>query len=178
MSQAVRESMASSPGLAQSSRLGVDQDLLAGPDDIDDCAAVINQNDMGSLRDKWKQAYGLAPAPRVGRDILVLALAWNDQAKNGNGLRRWSREAIERMKSDIKVGEVRIECVAFPKTPTPGTTLIREWNGTTHQVLVLDKGFAYEGRVWRSLSQIAGEITGSRWNGPAFFGLRSKKRRP
>ena len=178
MNQVVCEAMRSSLKMGRSSQLGIRQDLLAGADDVGKCAANIDQNDMGSLRDMWTQVYGLAPPPRVGRDILVLALAWNDQAKNGNGLGRWSREAIERMKSDIKVGEVRIECVAFPKTPTPGTTLIREWNGTTHQVLVLDKGFAYEGRVWRSLSQIAGEITGSRWNGPAFFGLRSKKAGP
>lgn len=178
MNQAVREAMGSSPGTARSSRLGISQDLLAGADDIGNCAAHIDQNDMGSLRDMWTQVYGLAPPPRVGRDILVLALAWNVQAKNGNGLSRWARAAVQRVKAEIKDGKVQIENVAFPKTPTPGTTLIREWNGTTHQVLVLDRGFAYEGRVWRSLSQIAGEITGSRWNGPAFFGLRSKKAGP
>jgi len=54
-------------------------------------------------------------------------------------------------------------------------SLVREWHGTIHQVLVVEKGFVWNDTVWNSLSSIAREITGTRWNGPAFFGLRSKR---
>ena len=58
---------------------------------------------------------------------------------------------------------------------TPGTVLTREWNGQHHRVMVLEDGFALEGRSYRSLSEIAKTITGTQWNGPRFFGLRDKK---
>ena len=58
---------------------------------------------------------------------------------------------------------------------TPGTVLTREWNGQHHRVMVLEDGFALEGRSYRSLSEIAKAITGTQWNGPRFFGLRDKK---
>ena len=61
--------------------------------------------------------------------------------------------------------------VAVPRKLTPGTRLVRDWHGTGHTVTVLEKGFAYEGREWRSLSAIAKAITGAHWNGPKFFGL-------
>ena len=53
----------------------------------------------------------------------------------------------------------------------PGTRLVREWHGTTHQVLIIEKGYVYRDRLYRSLTQIAHEITGARWSGPRFFGL-------
>jgi hypothetical protein len=57
----------------------------------------------------------------------------------------------------------------------PGTVLTREWAGTTHKVLVLEDGFNWNGRIWRSLSEIAFRITGTRWSGPRFFGLKRRK---
>jgi hypothetical protein len=58
---------------------------------------------------------------------------------------------------------------------SPGTVLTREWNGQHHRVMVLDEGFAWEGRTYKSLSEIAKAMTGTKWNGPRFFGLRDKK---
>ena len=58
---------------------------------------------------------------------------------------------------------------------SPGTVLTREWEGQHHRVMVLDGGFAWEGRTYRSLSEIAKAMTGTKWNGPRFFGLRDKK---
>jgi hypothetical protein len=58
---------------------------------------------------------------------------------------------------------------------SPGTILIREWNGQTHKVMVVDRGFAWEDTTYDSLSKIAHAITGSKWNGPRFFGLRDKR---
>jgi hypothetical protein len=58
----------------------------------------------------------------------------------------------------------------------PGTRLLREWQGTVHEVLVLERGVAYQGKTWPSLSAVAREITGARWSGPRFFGLNGKAR--
>jgi len=69
-----------------------------------------------------------------------------------------------------------------PKVPAmrddlqPGTVLMREWNERHYEVLVTEEGFLFRDKTWKSLSQIAREITGARWNGPAFFGLRSKRK--
>jgi len=59
----------------------------------------------------------------------------------------------------------------------PGTVIIKQWHGTQHVVLILADGFQHQGKVYSSLSQLAREITGTRWNGPAFFGLRKRPRR-
>jgi hypothetical protein len=61
------------------------------------------------------------------------------------------------------------------RDPSPGTVLTREWEGQHHRVMVLDGGFVWQGRSYRSLSEIAKAITGTKWNGPRFFGLREKK---
>ena len=72
-----------------------------------------------------------------------------------------------------KIPTARIE---LPRRIKPGAVLVRDWKGKTHRVTVLDKGFAYEERTYPSLSEIAREITGTRWNGPKFFGLRPADR--
>ncbi len=168
--------MRSSPAITQPSTPEVRQQLQIPSHDDGGNDIRIDRLEISALRVKWRQLYGDAPPPRVGRELMELAVAWHEQAQRGAGLSRWARAAIEQMKADVKNGKLPSENAGKHKKQTPGTTFIREWNGTTHHVLVLDSGYAYQGRVWRSLSQIAGDITGARWNGPAFFGLRSKKR--
>jgi hypothetical protein len=131
---------------------------------------------MAELRASWARVYGALPPPRAGREILTLAIEWQRQALDQGGLNRWTREEITRLQENLKEGRDVASGVARQSELSPGVTLIREWNDTTHQVLVLEGGFAWQGKVWKSLSEIAREITGTRWNGPAFFGLRSKKR--
>ena len=67
-------------------------------------------------------------------------------------------------------------CERRTRDLSPGTVLSREWGGQHHRVMVLDGGFAWQGRTYRSLSEIAKAITGTKWNGPRFFGLRDEKR--
>ena len=75
------------------------------------------------------------------------------------------------------VSDARIEALPMQvRKLSAGATLLREWNGETHEVRVLEKGFDYRGHKHRSLSAIAREITGTRWSGPAFFGLRDPER--
>lgn len=65
----------------------------------------------------------------------------------------------------------------MPRKLTPGTRLVRDWHGVGHTVIVLERGFGYDGKQWKSLSAIATAITGAHWNGPRFFGLTEQRRK-
>ena len=118
------------------------------------------------LADRWAKLTG-SPVPRVSEGMLRLALAYELQAKALGGL---SRRAIQ-----------RLDQAAGAKTETrdirPGMRLAREFGGTMHLVTIGDDGaILWNEREWRSLSEVARAITGTRWSGPAFFGLREKRR--
>ena len=132
--------------------------------------------DKRELRHRWQQAYGSAPPPRLGRAIILLALGWSAQAKTHGGFNRETRECLARIIANAKTGRnITSGASDVHSSLNPGMSLVREWHGIVHQVQVLDKGFVWNDKVWNSLSAIAREITGARWNGPAFFGLRSKR---
>lgn len=116
------------------------------------------------LRKRWSALTG-GPAPQVKPKLLRLALAWELQAACHGGLAR-------------RTGQ-RLDQLANAKTSTrdarPGTQLVREWNGVLHIVTVdANSAIRWNGRTWRSLSAVARAITGTRWSGPAFFGLKQK----
>jgi Protein of unknown function (DUF2924) len=123
------------------------------------------------LLDRWAQVVGKPVIRSASRELLVNTIAWHLQARQHGGLTPAVRRKLELLAAAINRGEpVR------PRTTIerlrPGMSLERVWRGETHSVTVLADGFAYRGRHYRSLSQIARLITGTRWNGPAFFGLR------
>lgn len=116
------------------------------------------------LRDEWRKVTK-SPLPRISPNLLRLALAWEVQARAFGG---FSRETIR-----------KLDQIAAAKTSTsavqPGMRLVREWNGVAHVVTVSDEGaIRWNARDWSSLSEVAREITGTRWSGPAFFGLKRK----
>ncbi|HXQ11318.1 MAG TPA: DUF2924 domain-containing protein [Caulobacteraceae bacterium] len=116
--------------------------------------------DLEGLRAEWRRRYGVTPALR-SHDLLRRNLAWRIQADAYGGLAPAVREALRRKGS----------CV--PALPT-GARLAREWRGVRHEVEVLEGGvILYQGSRYDSLSSVARAITGVRWNGPRFFGLRS-----
>ena len=126
------------------------------------------------LRSRWADAYGQPPPACSHRRFLVRGLAQILQEEARGGL----APALRRQLSDLAA---RIE--RDPETALsvrlrikPGTRLVRQWHGTVHQVTVLENGFAYRGERYRSLSAIACAITGTRWSGPAFFGLKTRRR--
>ncbi|MEQ9518449.1 MAG: DUF2924 domain-containing protein [Parvibaculum sp.] len=131
--------------------------------------------DKATLRQRWTKLFGCAPPPRLRSEFLHLAVEWHRQAKQLGGLQRADREAMSALVQTMKQG-------SKPKVPAmrddlqPGTVLMREWNERHYEVLVTEEGFLFRDKTWKSLSQIAREITGARWNGPAFFGLRSKRK--
>lgn len=114
------------------------------------------------------------PVPKVrSRRLLAYALAWELQARREGGLCGPTRR---RLADALKQGAEHRSGGAQHAAPRPQSCLVRRWRGRDYEVVVLPKGYLYAGRTYRSLSQIAREITGTRWNGPAFFGLRRKPR--
>lgn len=127
--------------------------------------------DMNELRQRWLKAFGNLPPARASRDLLELGIGWHIQSKRWGGLDRATRERIAELVTGIRGG--RESGFASRRVDLrPGVTLVREWNGRTFHVQVLVKGYLFENKVWGSLSEIARAITGARWNGPKFFGLR------
>ena len=129
----------------------------------EEVAALANLS-PAQLRDRWTQVIGTI-VPKVSPNLLRLALAYELQAKVYGGLSRKSQQ--------------RLAQLAAAKTRTsdvqPGMRLVREWNGTVHVVTIDEaKVIHWNGRTWRSLSEVARAITGTRWSGPAFFGLKRK----
>jgi hypothetical protein len=118
---------------------------------------------LEGLREKWRVRYGAPPTLRSPQ-LLRLLLAWRIQADAFGGLKRDVRLALGRkgMKQDLGAGLGRDARIA------------REWQGRRYEVQAIDGGYEYDGRTYRSLSEVAREITGVRWNGPRFFGLRTK----
>ena len=112
----------------------------------------------------------------MSRDLLLRALAYRVQEREFGGLPKWAQQRLEG--STAKVDLADADSVATPKLAAPrlkpGARLVREWHGRTHTVAVLDDAFEFEGRRYRSLTQIACEITGAHWSGPRFFGLAKR----
>ena len=127
------------------------------------------------LRAAWREQYR-KPAPDIGPDLLRRGIAWRIQARVHGGLPTSTTRAI-------KIAQRRLERTGSVSSSRdlvikPGTRLVREWQGKTYHVLVLDDGFEHDGRQYTSLSQIARAITGALWSGPRFFGLRKRRAPP
>jgi hypothetical protein len=127
---------------------------------------ALGDHDLAELRRQWE---GLTRtlAPKISRDLLILALGHQLQVQAYGGL----PPALKQQLVDDEGGACRK--VMAVMALRPGTRLVREWNGVSHVVRVEGEGrFVWRDQNWSSLSRIAREITGTRWSGPAFFGLR------
>jgi len=135
--------------------------------------ASLEAMDRPALKARWEEAFGRPPSRRVSRDFLLRALAHHVQEKAEGGLSKATLRRIARAGEDLREGR---NVAAAPRLRLqPGTRLMREWRGETHIVEVLQDGFAWRGAYYESLSAIARAITGVRWSGPRFFGLRDKR---
>ena len=134
--------------------------------------------DGAALREEWRRLCRSEP-PRISRDLLTRAVAYRLQELEFGGLPKWGRQSLAGSSIAADPSDA-VGPAAKPvePRPKPGTRLIREWRGRTHTVIVLDDGFEFEGRPYRSLTQVAVEITGAHWSGPRFFGLKDRKRSP
>lgn len=133
-----------------------------------DRIAGIRDLDREALVNRWRSVYGQPPPKGISRRLLERAAAYAVQAKAHGGLKPKTRKILLR----IAEGGADDTTAKPPKSDlAPGSRLLREWNGRTHQVDVTGEGFIWNGETYRSLSAVARAITGARWSGPRFFGL-------
>jgi Protein of unknown function (DUF2924) len=126
--------------------------------------------DIGELRQQWRGLYKTQAPRHFSRELLVRAVAFRMQELSRGGLRPEPQRQLRRIAQQFKeAGDATMRARAELK---PGTRLMREWQGRTYDVLVLDDGFSWQGTRYRSLSAIARQITGTAWSGPLFFGLK------
>ena len=134
--------------------------------------AALPEKTLPELKQFWRELYDREP-PSGNKPFLIKRLAYRVQELAYGGL-----SARAEAKLNVLIEEDRrvkgLPVVRKGNRPIVGTRLIREWQGVEHCVTVLDDGFEYEGRKYRSLSAIARAITGTRWNGPLFWGLRNR----
>jgi len=133
--------------------------------------------DLEALKERWVDLYRLPPPRHISRELLMQAIAYRVQVNAHGGL---SRSMQTRLR-DSKRGTGSRDARTSPKPSVqhrfkPGTRLIREWQGKVHEVTVGDDGrFVHQGVAHASLSSVARAITGTRWSGPAFFGLKASR---
>jgi hypothetical protein len=118
---------------------------------------------------RWRKLHGAEPPKGISRALLIRAIAFATQAKRYGGLKPAVARQLHKVADGPSSGK-EAKAGTSPKL-RPGTRLVREWNGSTHMVEVVDGGFVWNGERHRSLSVIARTITGARWSGPRFFGL-------
>ncbi len=148
--------------------------------------ARLQEMSVGELRDEWRKLYGEEPRSRH-RVWLWKRLAWRIQELEYGGLSERAKKRLEDLMPTaelaLRVPKDFMEGVALPtsrqvrdrRIPPPGTVLLRDYKGQKIPVTVMEDGFEWEGRQYRSLSAIAKEVTGSHWNGLRFFNLARKE---
>jgi hypothetical protein len=127
------------------------------------------------LRNRYRELFRTEPPKAFGPDLLRRSIAHRIQEKAYGGLSRQHQRLLDQL---VKAAQARPNGrLKLPRRIKPGSELVRTWNRSTYRVVVMEKGFAWEGRTFSSLSEIAFAITGTKWNGPRFFGLRSSSAR-
>jgi hypothetical protein len=127
---------------------------------------------LQELRQVWRQCIGLPPQ-HISTELTRRRLAYELQIRAYGGLKPETRRRLRQYYKAFKADPDHRPSSNLGLKP--GLVLTREWNGTEYRVTVLEKGFEYRGQQYGSLSQVARRITGSRWSGPAFFGLKHRR---
>ena len=131
---------------------------------------------IAELRSLYRELFRTEPPKAFGPDLLRRSIAHRIQERVYGGLSREHQRQLDQLVRAARTKpNGRLE---LPRRIKPGSELVRTWNRRTYRVMVMEKGFAWEGKTFSSLSEIAFEITGTRWNGPRFFGLRSRPAKP
>jgi hypothetical protein len=142
---------------------------------IDVEIARLRNLDVRQLQSRWHNVFGRRPHPNLPRHLLFRILAYRLQAEHLGDLDGESQRLLDRSESPEDAGQRAVQLARRAAELRPGTVLAREWNGQMQRVAVLADGFAWNGKTYLSLSKVAFAITGTRWNGPKFFGMREKR---
>jgi Protein of unknown function (DUF2924) len=143
--------------------------------ELEDEVARLRDLDLSSLRARWRSVFRRKAPNHLSRHLLYRMIAYRVQAECLGDLDRDTQRFLD-----------RVAAGTGNELPAPGhrrhalrrgTVLVREWDGRSQRVTVLDEGFAWNGATYRSLTEVAFAITGTRWSGPRFFGLRGQEKR-
>ena len=144
---------------------------------LEDEIAHLRGLDLKVLRSRWQSVTGRKAPSHLSRQLLFSMIAYRIQAEALGDLDAVTLRLLKKIGSNHSDHEHMALTEAFDlrrRMLSPGTVLTREWNGQTYRVMVVSEGFAWDGRTYDSLSKIASAITGTRWNGPRFLGLRDR----
>ncbi len=141
------------------------------PTDIQRRLGGLSRLEKPALHAQWLEVFGRPAPPKLRRDLLVRILSYRIQEVALGGLSTATQRRLQQLARTFESNPQ----AALPDVPVikPGTRLIRKWHDHVHQVTTLERGYEYQGKRYGSLSQIARLITGTRWSGPLFFGLRN-----
>jgi Protein of unknown function (DUF2924) len=141
---------------------------------ISDQIASLRTLPRQQLFEMWRKLYR-RPAPTgIRRELMIPFLAYRTQENAYGGLKRSTRSELRRIARGIENPSSSSDRMRQPRLK-PGTQIIRQWHGEKHEVVVTEPGYQYRQVTYKSLSEIARKITGTRWSGPAFFGLKTPK---
>jgi hypothetical protein len=144
---------------------------------IEDEIAHLRGLDLSGLRSRWQSVFGRPAPTHLTRHLLFAVIAYRLQADRFGDLDHATRQVLDRRvaKEAEPAMAARLASLDQKRTGlTPGTVLVREWDRQSQRVIVMADGFAWNGQTYDSLSKVAFAITGTKWNGPRFFGLRDK----
>lgn len=145
------------------------------PDPIPARLAALRTTSTPELKRQWRELFATEP-PAFNRRYLESRLAYRIQELAYGGLKPETLRRLEALGEQLDGGNPVTRRIRADLRPIAGTRLIREWQGTEQVVTVLAEGFEWQGRPYQSLSAIARAITGTRWNGWVFFGLKNHRR--
>ena len=160
-------------------------------EDVESEISSLDALDIKTLQNRWRELYGVEPPFKIRTGFLRRSIAYRLQELAFGGLKPATRKQLRRVAELARTnrshsgGKRRagaddaLAAAIQPrrKTLSPGTRLLREWNGTTEMVDVLSDGFGWHGKTYKTLSAVAVAITGTKWSGPKFFGLIAAKKR-
>jgi hypothetical protein len=147
---------------------------------VEDEIAHLRGLDLRGLRARWLSVFQRPAPAHLTRHLLFAVIAYRLQADRFGDLDHATKQLLDRTaaKETGPAMSARLASVDQKRTElTPGTVLVREWDRRSQRVMVMADGFAWNGRTYDSLSKVAFAITGTKWNGPRFFGLRDKGNR-
>ena len=148
---------------------------------IRDEIAHLRGLDLKGLRARWQSVFQRSAPAHLPRHLLFAILAYRIQADRLGDLDYETRQFLDETEATGSGSATSARLVSFDQKRTElaaGTVLVREWDRKDHRVMVMANGFAWNGQTYDSLSKVAFAITGTKWNGPRFFGLRDKEDQP
>src|ERR1700724_2528022 len=158
---------------ATASKRGAFADMDKAAIDVANALVRLSEVTIFELRGEWRRVHRFPPPMRLSRDLLVRGITYKLQERAYGGLSMATARKLEQAGADsLSRGSV---IPAPPISLRPGTRLVREWRGVTHMVLIHADGNEWRGQRYRSLTIVARKITGARWSGPRFFGLRRRQ---